>query len=126
MDRIAVSGIRVEARHGVNPGERERTQTFEIGVVVEIDLTEPAVSDDVESTLHYGRLHERIKSVVRERSYALLERLAADVLAAIFDDARIARAEVTISKPQILDGATPSVTLARENPRWRAASGGAA
>ncbi len=126
MDRIAIHGIRVEARHGANPGERERAQTFEIDVVAEIDLAEPSASDDVESTLHYGRLYERIAALVRERSYALLERLGADLIDAIFSDARVARAEVTISKPGILDGATPSVTLARENPRYRARGDGSA
>ncbi|HEY9086376.1 MAG TPA: dihydroneopterin aldolase [Candidatus Tyrphobacter sp.] len=124
MDRIALHGVRVEARHGANPGEREQAQIFEIDLVAEIDLTEPAASDDIESTLHYGRLYDRITTIVRERSYALLERLAFDLLSVVFADARVARAEVTISKPAFLDGATPSVTLARANPRHRAARGG--
>jgi len=121
MDRIALSGMRVVARHGAEPGERGRDQTFEIGVIVDIDLRAAAASDDIEQTLHYGQLHQRLESIVRERSYALLERLAADLLEAIFTDPRVARAEVTIAKPERLAGATPSVTLMRENPRYRAA-----
>lgn len=119
MDRIALRNIRVEARHGVNPEEREREQIFEIDIVAEMDLAPAASSDDIEATLHYGRLHERIATVARERSYALLERLAADLLDVVFADARVARAEVTISKPALLEGSTPSVTLSRDNPRYR-------
>ncbi len=119
MDRIALRNVRVEARHGASPEERERPQTFEVDLVAELDLTQAAASDEIESTLHYGHLHERIVAAVRERSYALLERLAADLLDVVFRDARVARAEVTISKPGRLDGATPSVTLVRENPRYR-------
>ena len=120
MDRIALRGMRIAARHGAEPHEREHEQTFEIDVIAEIDLQAAAASDDIEQTLHYGRLHERLEAVVRERSYALLERLAADLLGAIFADPRVARAEVTIAKPGRLAGATPSVTLVRENPRYRA------
>jgi len=39
----------------------------------------------------------------------------------IFNDRRVVRAEITIAKPEILDGATPSITLRRENPNFRAA-----
>ena len=49
--------------------------------------------------------------IVRERSYDLLERLGADLLAAMLVDARVLRATVRIAKPGLLAGATPAVTL---------------
>jgi dihydroneopterin aldolase len=49
--------------------------------------------------------------IVRERSYDLIERLGADVLAAILADTRVERATVRIAKPGLLAGATPAVTL---------------
>lgn len=116
MDRIALRGIRVRARHGADPGEREREQLFELDVVAELDLASAAASDEIADTLHYGRLYRRIVDVVRERSHVLLERVAADVIEALFEDARVARASVTVAKPELLDGATPSVTLVREKP----------
>ena len=118
MDRIALRGIRVLARHGADPGEREREQVFEIDVVAETDLAAAAASDDIERTVHYGELYRKIAGAVRERSHALLERVAADVLDVLFDDPRVASASVTVAKPGLLDGATPSVTLERRNPRY--------
>jgi dihydroneopterin aldolase len=118
VDRIALRGIRVQARHGADPGERERDQTFEIDIVAEIDLTEAASSDEIEATMHYGRLYRRVVEITKQRSFALLERLASEVLSTIFDDPRVVRAEVTVTKPGRLDGATPAVTLARPNPRY--------
>lgn len=114
MDRIALHGIRVRARHGADPGERERDQEFLIDVVAELDLTAAARSDDLSETLHYGALYRKIVQVVRERSHALLERVAADVLDTVFEDRRVVRARATVAKPQLLDGATPSVTIERE------------
>ncbi len=119
MDRIALRGVRVRAHHGASEQERTREQTFEIDIVAEIDLSEAAASDELAATLHYAHLYDRITNVVRERSYALLERLASDLMNEVFADPRVARAEVTVSKPALLDGATPSVTLSRPNPRYR-------
>ena len=119
MDRIALRGMRVYGRHGANPGERDREQPFDIEVLLEVDLRAAQASDALGDTVDYAGLHGRIAELVRTRSYALLERLAGEVLHAIFADARVRRAQVSIAKPALLEGATPSVTLERDNPRWR-------
>ncbi len=117
MDRIALRGLRVMGRHGANPGERDREQPFDIDVVAELDLRTAQRSDDLSDTLDYAALRDRIAQVVSSTSYALLERLAGDVLDAVFADPRVVRAEVTIAKPALLEGATPAVTLARDRAR---------
>lgn len=113
MDGIRLDGIRAYGKHGADAAEREHAQPFDVAILAELDLAEAAASDDLTRTLDYAALHERIVRIVATTSYALLERLAADLLDAVFDDRRVARAEVTIAKPGILDGATPSVTLSR-------------
>ena len=119
MDAISLRGMRVMGRHGAYEGERDREQPFDIELRLEIDLRAAESSDALGDTLDYDALHKRIVGIVQQTSFALLERLAGEILTAIFADARIARAELTIGKPGILDGATAAVTLARENPRHR-------
>src|SRR5579871_1083952 len=113
MDRIRLDGIRAYGKHGADPGERERAQPFDIAISAELDLRDAAASDDLTRTMDYAALHARIVRIVATTSYSLLERLAADLLAAVLEDGRVARAEITIAKPGVLDGATPSVTLSR-------------
>ncbi|MBV8530674.1 MAG: dihydroneopterin aldolase [Candidatus Eremiobacteraeota bacterium] len=120
MDRITLRGVRAYGRHGYAAAERERRQVFAIDLSAEIDLRGAASSDDLSQTMDYASLHARLVHVVASTSYALLERLAADLLDAVFDDRRVVSAELTLSKPGILDGATPSVTLERFNPRYEA------
>lgn len=121
MDVIALRGIRVYGKHGANPGERDREQPFDLEIVAEMDLTAAEYSDALGDTLNYDELYHRIAGIVQSTSFELLERLAGEILRAIFSDPRVARAEVQIAKPELLDGATPSVRLRRENPRYRAA-----
>lgn len=117
MDRIALRGVRAYGRHGFDAGERDRPQPFEIDVMLEIDLRAAQSSDDIADTVDYAALCNRLIAVVATTSYALLERLAGDLLDELFHDPRVVRAEVTVAKPAILDGATPAVTLDRTNPR---------
>lgn len=118
MDVITLSGIRAYGRHGANPGERDREQPFDLEIRAELDLGAASRSDDLGDTLDYAELHARVVTIVQSTSFLLLERLAREVLDAVFRDARVARARVRIAKPQLLEGATPEVTLERENPRY--------
>lgn len=119
LDEISLRGLRAFGRHGYDEGERQHRQPIEIDVTAEIDLTAAATSDEIERTLDYAALRQRLVRVVATTSYSLLERLAADLIEAVFDDRRVLRAEVRLSKPRILEGATPSVTMRRENPRYK-------
>lgn len=114
MDEISLRGVRAYGRHGANPGERERRQLIEIDLTVELDLQAAKKSDELSQTIDYDALHARVVRIVSVTSFVLLERLGAEILDAIFEDDRIVRTTVTLSKPQILAGATPSVTLTRD------------
>ena len=121
MDVIRIDGIRAFGRHGANPGEREAAQPFDVTAVIELDLQTAERSDDLKDTLNYDVARQAISQIIATTSFRLIERLAGEILHMIFNDRRVARAEITIAKPKILDGATPSVTLRRENPNFRAA-----
>lgn len=115
MDRITLRGVRAFGHHGWEAGEREAAQPFEIDLDVEIDLREAQVRDDLAQTLDYAALHRRIVGIVENTSYALLERLAAEIVEAVFEDRRVVRAVLSIAKPGVLGGATPAVVFDRVN-----------
>jgi FolB domain-containing protein len=76
-------------------------------------LAAAARSDRLADTLDYAEIHRRVVEVVEQRSFDLIERLGAEILRVLFEDARVQRAEVTIGKPGRLNGATASITLRR-------------
>lgn len=117
MDRIRIAGIRVGGRHGVSAQERAAEQPFDVDLVIELDASAAAERDDLAETVDYARLYDRVCAVVSGNSFALLERLASAILEVALDDPRVVAAEVTVAKPGVLAGATPSVTMARTNER---------
>jgi len=100
-------------RHGANPGEREGPQAFDVDVDLEVDLERGAHTDELADTLDYAQVHAAIENVVKNESYALLERLAQEIARRLLQNERVHAVTVTVAKPGLLSGATPSVTLHR-------------
>jgi len=113
MDEITISGIRVFGRHGAYPREKDRPQAFDVALKLHVDLAEAARSDRLGDTIDYAEIHRRVVAVVQQRSFDLLERLGAEILDIAFEDERVRAAEVSIAKPELLDGATAIVTVRR-------------
>lgn len=100
MDRIAIRGLRVFARHGVLESERLRGQDFLIDVTAHLDVSAAAAADDLTRTLDYGELVSAISRRVREERWNLIERVAQRVAELVLENPLVERAEVTIRKPE--------------------------
>jgi len=112
-DHIAVRGITAFGRAGVNPGEQDLPQRFDVDVELEVDLERSAHTDQLTDTYDYGKVHDVVVEVITTARFGLLERLAQEIARRILQEDRVHAVTITIAKPGILDGATPSVTLRR-------------
>ncbi len=116
-DRIRLSGIRVQATHGVYAEEKITPQTFVIDVVCSVK-PRPAL-DDLATTVDYAVLAGRVADVARAGSVDLIETLAERICAACLEQDRIAEVEVTVHKPEAplpVPVADVAVTITRRNP----------
>ena len=111
IDTIALRGIRAYGKHGANPGERDFQQPFDLDLELDVDLGAARASDALDDTIDYAALHARIVRAVSTRSFALLERLGQTILDDVMRDGRVVTARLSIAKPRLLAGATPSVLL---------------
>ncbi|MFB9959166.1 dihydroneopterin aldolase [Agromyces bracchium] len=99
-DRIAVTGIRVRAHHGVFDFEREQGQEFVIDVSVAVDLASAASGDDLARTVHYGELAVAVAQAVERDPVDLVETVAERVAAVALGFDGVEEATVTVHKPQ--------------------------
>jgi dihydroneopterin aldolase len=100
LDRIAVTGIEARGHHGVFEVERREGQTFRVDVVLGVDTSTAAASDDLRETVDYGELVLRVKRAVESDPVNLIETLAQRVADECLDDERVEWAEVTLHKPE--------------------------
>ena len=110
--RLFLSGIRVEGRHGARPGEQDEPQPF----VIDVDLEVEVGDDRIGGTADYRLVTERVRDVVAEGSYDLIETMAEEIARACVGFDRVMRASVVVHKPAAADrlgisGAAAAVTL---------------
>ena len=118
-DTITIAGLRVRGHHGVYDFERRDGQDFVVDVVLELDLSKAAASDDVADTVHYGELAEALAAVIAGQPVNLLETLAQRLADVCLADARVAAVTITVHKPQAPVSVPVSdlaVTIRRERP----------
>ncbi len=103
LDQIRLVGVTARGHHGVFPEERRDGQDFTVDVVLHLDTTKAAATDDVADTVHYGDLAVRIAEVIRGEPVDLIETLAARVAASCVaspDCAGVVTVDVAVHKPQ--------------------------
>jgi dihydroneopterin aldolase len=116
-DRIELRGLRVLARVGVLPVERQQDQPLEVDLDVVVDLAAAGASDDLADTVHYGVVCDTVQRAVGAGHVALLERLAELVAQAVLAvDPRIVAVDLAVRKlrpPVPHDLATSGVHVVR-------------
>lgn len=111
-DRITLRGMQFTGRHGVSDEERATPQPFEVDLVLRLDLSRPAGTDDLADTINYASLFDLAGGIVRERSFHLLEALAAAIADAVLAEHPVVDVEVSVRKPKApLSGAFDAVEV---------------
>ncbi len=99
-DRIALRGVRAHAHHGVYAFERERGQTFAVDAVLEVDTRAAAVGDDLDKTVNYADLAQKLHAVLTGEPVNLLETLAQRLADVCLADPLVDAVEIAVHKPQ--------------------------
>ncbi|WP_059103601.1 dihydroneopterin aldolase [Shouchella shacheensis] len=76
MDKIYVNELSFYGYHGVFPEETKLGQRFMVDLVLEMDLSAAAKNDDLNASIDYGDIHERVKTIVEGKPYKLVETIA--------------------------------------------------
>ena len=101
-DRILLTGILAEGRHGVHEHERLTPQAFEIDVELALDLQPAGTSDELDRTVDYSAVDVRVRELVESRSFQLIEALAETIAADILATYPVEEVVVRIRKPAVL------------------------
>jgi dihydroneopterin aldolase/2-amino-4-hydroxy-6-hydroxymethyldihydropteridine diphosphokinase len=115
--QIALAGLRVRGFHGVLPEEREQGQDF----LVDVSLSVPSPeTDDLERTVDYGALAQRLADVVAGEPVDLIETLAARLMDVCLAEPLVENATVRVHKPEAPVGLPfKDVSVTLQRPRSR-------
>lgn len=102
LDRIQIRDLSLRCVIGLNDWEREKRQDVVVSVTLHIDLSRAGESDQIEDTIDYKRVKDRIVGLVEDSQFRLIERLAEGIAAIGLEDPRVERVDVSLDKPGAL------------------------
>jgi len=113
--RLLLSGIHAEGHHGARPGEKDAPQPF----VVDLDLEVEVGADRIDATADYRGVSERVRGIVQEWSFDLIETMAAEIADACLAFTSVTKATVVVHKPNAatrlgIEGVATAVTRPQE------------
>ena len=112
VDRILISGIVCQAHLGITDQEREIPQKVLVDVALLLDLEAAANMDDLQLTVDYSRVVEKVQTTVGKNQFRLLEALARAVCRTLLEYGKIDSVRVSAHKfPESLAGKISNVMV---------------
>lgn len=103
-DYIYISGLEVDTVIGVLDWERGIKQRMVIDLRLSTDITKAAETDDLQHTLDYAAISDRVTAHVEAASAQLVETLAEQIAQLVIREFSVANVRIKVSKP----GAVPA------------------
>ena len=103
-DRLVLSNMRFEGKHGVLEEEKETAQPFEVDAELVLDLRPAGRSDDISRTVDYRDVFRICQDAVEGPSFRLIEALAETIagrLLAEFATVGLSEVVVRVRKPKV-------------------------
>lgn len=100
-DSIQLKGLVFHGYHGVLPEENILGQKFVIDATIFSDLRQAGKTDELNDTLDYASIYDKIKDVVEGRPFKLVEALAERIAGTILEESKVESVQVTIQKPHV-------------------------
>ena len=98
MDIIFIDDLRASTMIGIYPRERALPQTVAISLQIGTSTASAGASDDINDTIDYAMVVERVRSELAGRHFNLLERLAEYVATLLIEEFGAPWVRVSIAK----------------------------
>jgi 7,8-dihydroneopterin aldolase/epimerase/oxygenase len=100
-DRIVLTNMRFQGRHGYYEHELLADQPFEVDVELLRNLQPAGVDDDLTKSVDYGAVYDKVRAIVESTTYRLLEAIAEAISHELLADFAVDEVIVRVRKPAV-------------------------
>ena len=116
-DKVLIHGLSVDCVVGILPEERTRTQALRLNLELDADFSTIEHPKDYEHIVDYGAISQELRTLCLQGEYLLLETLADDACALIFERHAVSAIRLTIEKPEaVAEAAWVGIQVHRKRP----------
>ncbi len=114
MDKVFLTALRTTPVIGIYDWEREIRQNVIIDLVMATDISRAAKTDDIQYTLNYKSISDRVVEFTNDSSFGLIETLAETIANIVINEFSVPWVQVTVHKPDAIEVASDvGVTIER-------------
>lgn len=115
-DQLKIHGLRIPTIIGTEDFERNHDQEVIVDLILEADLSTSCKSDDLQDTIDYAKLTDKIVEHVTDSRYRLIESLADGIADIALGHRLVEQVTVEVKKPQGLGLAeSAAIKITRSN-----------
>lgn len=103
MDYLQITNLKIKTKIGVHKWEQAILQTLMLDIEIPMNISK--CNDQIENTIDYAKLCQMITEHVENKSFALIETVATDVITLIKDNFQIDSVNINVSKPNAVANA---------------------
>lgn len=116
MDKVFVNNLNVECIIGILDYERVKTQPLIVSIELDIDLKEAGYTGDLDKSINYASLSERVKAYIIERKARLLEELGVELCDLILKEFKTESVTIKLEKPlAVADAQSVGVQISKKS-----------
>jgi dihydroneopterin aldolase len=119
LDKIRLSRIQFYGYHGVYPEENKLGARYLVDLELSLSLQQAGQTDDLNQTIDYAHIYERVKVIMEGQTVKLIETLAERIASDLLHTyTQIMELTITVVKPDppfpaLLDGVAVQITRKR-------------
>jgi dihydroneopterin aldolase len=98
MDIIFLGGLEIETLIGIYDWERKKKQTVVLDLEMAFDIKKSAQTDDINHTLDYKAVTERVVSFVEKSEFFLVEKLIEEIANVLLTEFPTHWVKITLNK----------------------------
>ncbi|MDX2083240.1 MAG: dihydroneopterin aldolase [Rickettsiales bacterium] len=117
---IKIKNLTVNTIIGIYDWEKKVDRKIVINVELTTNFTKSTQSDDISDAIDYDEIIKKIKDLVANNRFQLIEKMAQSMMNVILSDQRINKCKLEIDKVGVVEALDSfSVTLEQENNNGR-------
>ena len=105
MDTVYVHGLTVDTVIGIFDWEREIRQTVVLDVEMAVDISPSAATEDIDRTVSYKDVSDRLTQFVEQSEFLLVETMAEQIAGLILTEFAVPFVRIKLGKPDAIANA---------------------
>jgi FolB domain-containing protein len=109
MDIIHIRDLKIQTIIGVHRNERLRKKPVTINIQLFCDLRKAGISDDINDTIDYKMIEDKVTTVISNNEYFLIERIAEVTAEICLETAGVEKVRISVEKAGTLSYASAAL-----------------